>query len=196
MSDKIYPVKEKRDSEFCLIADQFFSWSHKSRGICSDDPLIDLKWPLDYEKVVLTDMLTTYQKRVVHNCFIKNNVFEPLFRGMKLEFFRIFFPKINFRILWHSKDFLTGRFSGHANFLGYEIKISTNSQRGIFSTLPRWSGLWIAGKSFQGIFEKLVLRTPRWWSEIWNLDLFSRRPPVFGNLFQCLPMNRVPSSKS
>lgn len=103
-------------------------------------------------------MLTTYQKRVVHNCFIKNSVFEPLFRGMKLEFFWIFFPKINFRILWHSKDFLTGRFSGHANFLGYEIKISTNSQRGIFSTLPRWSGLWIAGKSFQGIFEKLVLR--------------------------------------
>ena len=106
MSDKIYPVKEKRDSEFCLIADQFFSWSHKSRGICSDDPLIDLKWPLDYEKVVLTDMLTTYQKRVVHNCFIKNNVFEPLFRGMKLEFFWIFFPKINFRILWTQKIFL------------------------------------------------------------------------------------------
>ena len=53
MSDKIYPVKEKRESEFSLIADQFFSWSHKSTGICGDDPLIDLKWPLDYEKGVL-----------------------------------------------------------------------------------------------------------------------------------------------
>ena len=97
-------------------------------------------------------MLTTYQKRVFHNCFIKNSVFKPLFRGMMLEFLGCFFQRSISGFCPTQKVFWK-------IFLGYEIKISTNSQRGIFSTLPRWSGSWIAGKSFQGIFEKLVLRS-------------------------------------
>ena len=138
-------------------------------------------------------MLTTYQKRVVHNCFIKNSVFKPLFRGMMLEFLGCFFQRSISGFCPTQKVFWK-------IFLGYEIKISTNSQRGIFSTLPRWSGPDRLGHGLLENLSKGFLKNwswgPRWWSEIWSLDLFSRRPPVFGNFFQGLPINRVPSSKS